>query len=118
MRYEFVIGELVRPENVLYEIFGGDRQVLKLRIPERYAALAAPGQPYKASLTPYGGLKPVWFTGHIEALRNVIQTEGQKTYRVAYGDFAGRGHTVQPGTSAEVRIYCGRVNLWQFLLDL
>ena len=118
LRYEFVIGELVRPENVLYEIFGGDRQVLKLRIPERYAALAAPGQPYKASLTPYGGLKPVWFTGHIEALRNVIQTEGQKTYRVAYGDFAGRGHTVQPGTSAEVRIYCGRVNLWQFLLDL
>jgi len=118
LRYEFVIGELVRPENVLYEIFGGDRQVLKLRIPERYAARVAIGQEYKASLTTYGGLKPVWFTGRIEALRNVIQTEGQKTYRVAYGDFASRGHTVQPGTSAEVRIYCGRVNVWQFLLDL
>lgn len=118
LRYEFVIGELVRPENVLYEIFGGQRQVLKLRIPERYAARVAQGQRYKARLTPYGGLQPIWFTGHIEALRNVIQTEGQKTYRVAYGDFAAGGRAVPPGTSAEVRIYCGRVNVWQYILDL
>ncbi len=118
LRYEFVTGELMRPENVMYEIFGGVRQVLKLRIPERYAALVSVGQSYKAWLTPYGGFQPVWFTGHIEALRNVIQTEGQKTYRVAYGDFAARGRTVSPGTSAETRIYCGKVNVWQFILDL
>lgn len=118
LRYEFVIGELMRPENVMYEIYGGVKQVMKLRIPERYAARVTIGQPYKAYLTPYGGLQPVWFTGKIEALRNVIQTEGQKTYRVAYGDFADRGRTVPPGTSAEARIYCGKVNVWQFLLDL
>lgn len=118
LRYEFVVGELMRPENVMYEIFGGVNQVLKLRIPERYAARVTLGQRYKAYLTPYGGLKPVWFTGNIEALRNVIQTEGQKTYRVAYGDFAARGRTVPPGTSAEARIYCGQVNLWQYLMDL
>lgn len=118
LRYEFVIGELMRPENIMYEIFGGDRQVMKLRIPERYAARVAIGQPYKAYLTPYGGLQPIGFTGKIEALRNVIQTEGQKTYRVAYGDFEARGRTVPPGTSAEARIYCGRVNVWQFIVDL
>lgn len=118
LRYEFVAGELMRPENVMYEIFGGVRQVLKLRIPERYAARVAIGQPYKAQLTSYGGLQPVWFTGQIEALRNVIQTEGQKTYRVAYGNFTARGRTVPPGTSAEVRIYCGKVNVWQFIVDL
>lgn len=117
-RYEFVVGELMRPENVMYEIYGGVRQVLKLRIPERYAALVAAGQSYKAYLTPYGGLQPVWFTGRIEALRNVIQTEGQKTYRVAYGDFNAGGRTVPPGTSAEARIYCGNVNVWQYLLNL
>jgi multidrug resistance efflux pump len=118
LRYEFVIGELVRPENVLYELFGGDRQVLKLRIPERHAARVATGQRYRAELASYGGLQKVWFTGRIEALRNVIQTEGQSSYRVAYGDFAARGRTVPPGTSAEARVYCGRVNLWQYLLDL
>lgn len=118
LRYEFVIGELMRPENVMFEIFGGDRQVLKLRIPERYAARVDVNQSYKARLASYGGLQPVWFTGRIEALRNVIQTEGQKSYRVAYGDFASRGRPVPPGTSAEARIYCGRVNVWQYILDL
>lgn len=118
LRYEFVAGELMRPENVMYEIFGGVRQVLKLRIPERYAARVDIGQPYKARLTSYGGLQPVWFTGRIEALRNVIQTEGQKTYRVAYGDFTARGLSVSPGTSAEARIYGGTVNVWQYILDL
>lgn len=118
LRYEFVAGELMRPENVMYEIFGGDRQVMKLRIPERYAARIVVGQPYKACLTPYGGIQPVWFTGKIEALRNVIQTEGQKTYRVAYGDFNAGGRNVPPGTSAEARIYFGKVNVWHYILDL
>lgn len=117
LRFEFVVGELVRPESVMYEIFGGDRLVLKLRIPERYAARVAEGQRYKARLTSYGGLNPVWFTGRIEALRNAIQAEGAKTYRVAYGDFNAAGRTVSPGTSAEARIYYGKVSLWQFLLD-
>ncbi|MEI8122248.1 MAG: HlyD family efflux transporter periplasmic adaptor subunit [bacterium] len=118
LRYEFVVGELMRPENVMYEIFGGDRQVMKLRIPERYAARIVVGQSYKACLTPYGGIQPVWFTGKIEALRNVIQTEGQKTYRVAYGDFNAGGRNVPPGTSAEARIYFGKVNVWHYILDL
>jgi multidrug resistance efflux pump len=118
LRYEFVVGELVRPESVLYEVFGGDRLVLKLRIPERYAARAAEGQHYRANLASYGGLNPVWFTGRIEHLRNAIQAEGLKTYRVAYGDFNTGGRKVSPGTSAEARIYYGKVSLWQYLLDL
>lgn len=117
LRYEFVVGELVRPDNAMYEVYGGDRQVLKLRIPERYAARVAVGQPYRARLAPYGGLQPVWFTGHIETLRNVIQTEGQQAYRVAYGDFTAGGKTVPPGTTAEAQVFCGRVNVWQFLLE-
>ncbi len=118
VRYEFVVGELVRPESVLYEIFGGDRLVLKLRIPERYSARVAPGQRYEARLTSYSGLNPVWFTGRIESLRNAIQAEGQQTYRVAYGDFHAGGRAVAPGTSAEARVYYGKVSLWHFLVDL
>ena len=118
LRYEFVVGELVRPDNVMYEIFGGDRLVLKLRIPERYAARVAEGQRYEAELTSYGGLAPVWFEGRVEALRNAIQADGQKTYRVAYCDFNPGRRQVSPGTSAEARVYYGKVNLWRYLVDL
>lgn len=118
LRYEFVIGELVRPETVLMELFGGEQKVLKVRIPERFATRVAPGQPYEAELAPYRGLKSVTFTGEVEALRNVIQAEGQNTYRVAHCDFDAQGHPVPPGVSAEAHIYYGHSNLWFYLFGV
>jgi len=118
LRYEFVVGELVRPETVLYEIFGGDQQVLKLRIAERHAARVAEGQRYRAVLSPYSGLSRIYFTGSVEHLRNVIQTEAQTTYRVAYCSFTPGDYAVQPGTTAEARIYYGRSCLWFYLLNI
>lgn len=118
LRYEFVIGELVRPETVLYEIFGGDELVLKLRVPERHAARVAPGQRYRAVLSPYSGLHRVYFTGTVELLRDVIQAEGQTTYRVAYCTFDPRDYPVQPGTTGEARVYYGRSCLWFYLFNV
>jgi len=118
LRYEFVLGELVRPESVLMEIFGGSQQVLKVRVPERSAARVQLGASYKARLTPFGGLKRIWFRGKVEALRDVIQSEGQTSYRVVYCSFAPGHYTVPPGTTAEVEINWGRVNFWVFLLGL
>ncbi|NOY79903.1 MAG: HlyD family efflux transporter periplasmic adaptor subunit [Kiritimatiellaeota bacterium] len=118
LRYEFVIGELVRPEQVLYEIFGGDQQVLKLRIGERYATRVAVGQRYRATLAPYSGLQKVWFEGKIKYLRNVIQADGKRTYRVAYCSFDPQGRTVPPGTTAEARVYYGRSSLLLYLLGV
>ncbi len=118
LRYEFVIGELVRPETVLCEIFGGSKQVLKLRIAERYATRVAEGQRYQAELAPYRGFQRIWFHGHVQHLRNVIQAEGQKTYRVAYCSFDSDGRKVPPGTTAEARIYYGRSCLWFLLVGL
>jgi multidrug resistance efflux pump len=119
LRYEFVIGELVRPETVLLEIFGGSEQVLKVRIAERHATRVAPGQPYKARLTSYrSGFQSIWFEGTVAHLRNVIQTEGVTTYRVAYCTFDAGRFDVPPGTSAEARIYYGDSNLWKFALGL
>ncbi|MBN2449667.1 MAG: efflux RND transporter periplasmic adaptor subunit [Lentisphaeria bacterium] len=118
LRYEFVIGELVRPETVLYEIFGGEKQVLKLRIAERFAARVNVGQAYSALLAPYRGLQKVTFEGTVEHLRNVIQAEGQNTYRVAYCSFHPKGYTISPGTTAEARIYYGRSCLWFYLLNI
>lgn len=118
LRYDFVIGELVRPDTVLYEIFGGDKQILKLRVAERHAARVAPGNRYVAWLGPYRGLQRVRFKGEVLQLRNVIQSEGQTTYRVAYCSFDPGGRVVPPGATAEARIYCGKTCLWLFLFGL
>jgi membrane fusion protein (multidrug efflux system) len=118
LRYEFVIGELVRPETVLCEIFGGNQLVLKLRVPERHAARVAVGQRYRAVLPPYKGLQKVYFTGTVDYLRNAIQAEAKTTYRVAYCSFDPRGHAIQPGTTAEARLYYGRSCLWFYLFNI
>lgn len=118
LRYDFVIGELVKPEMALFEIFGGDKLILKLRIPERHASRVAIGNKYSAVLIPYRGLRAVDFAGRVEYLRNVIQSEGQQTYRIAFCSFDPKNYKVLPGTTAEARIYCGRTCLWFFLLGL
>lgn len=118
VRYEFVIGELVRPETVLFEIFGGKIQVLKLRVAERYATRVAPGQPYRCRLAPYRGLRTIWFRGKVSSLRHVIQGEGRETYRVAYCSFDPGTYSVPPGTTAEAQIYYGRSSLWSYLFGL
>jgi HlyD family secretion protein len=118
LRYEFVIGEMVRPEAVLYEIFGGDKFILKLRVPEQHATRVAVGNPYSARLSSYRGLKGVNFEGKVENLRNVIQSEGQQTYRVAFCSFDPQKYNVPPGTTAEARIYYGKTCLWFYLLGV
>jgi membrane fusion protein (multidrug efflux system) len=118
LRYEFVIGELVRPETVLCEIFGGGDRVLKLRVAERHAARVAVGQRYRAVLPPYKGLQRVYFTGTVDGLRDAIQAEAKTTYRVAYCSFDPQGHDIQPGTTAEARLYYGRSCLWFYLFNI
>lgn len=117
LRYEFVVGELVRPDTVLYEVFGGDKLVLKLRVPERYATLVAPGQPYTAELLPYAP-RHLEFPGRVDRLRGVIQAENQKTYRITTCSFDPMGHDVPPGTTAEARIRVGRSSLWAGLFGM
>ncbi len=118
VRYEFVVGELVRPETLLYEIFGGDKQILKLRISERHALRVAPGNAYYAWLASYRGLQRVRFRGAVETLRNVIQSDGQGNYRVAFCTFDAKGYIVPPGTTAEAMIHYGKTCLWFYLLGL
>ncbi len=113
LRYEFVVGEMVRSDAVLLEIFGGERQVLKLRISERHAMHVHPGDRYEARLGAYRG---VVFSGAVERLRNVIQDDDRNPYRAAYCSFDAGGYAVPPGTSAEARIYTGKQPLWRWIL--
>jgi len=116
VRYEFSVGELVRPDMVLFEMFGGERQMLKLRIPERHATRIVPGQSYRARLASYRDLRLIRFDGHIEALRDIIQADGVRTYRTAYASFDAGSYSVPPGTTAEAKIHTGNVRLWQYIL--
>jgi len=118
VRYEFVVGDPVRPDTVLYEIFGGEPRLLKVRVDERHATRVAAGQRYEARLKPYGGWRDRRFEGRVEALKYVISTEGPRTYRTVYCTFDPGGLNVPAGTTAEVRIFVGRVRLWAWLLGL
>ena len=118
LRHEFVMGELVRPETLLYEIFGGDKQILKLRILERHALRVAVGNRYYAWLASYRGLQRVRFRGEVQYLRDVIQSDGQTTYRVVFCSFDPQNYAVPPGTTAEAMIYYGKTCLWFFLFGL
>jgi len=117
LRYEFVVGELVRPDVVLYEVFGGEGLILKLRVPERYAALIRSGQAYVAELLPYKQQR-LEFRGEVHSLRNVIQSEQQRTYRTATCSFDDQGLPVPPGTTAEADIHVGRSSLWMALFGI
>lgn len=117
VRYTFYVGEMVRPDMVLYEIFDGEVSLLKLRVPEQYAGKVAPGMPLKATLGTYRTLVPTRFHGKVEVLRDVVEGEGDSFYRVAYCSFDRVGRDVAPGTSTEARIRYGRSNLWLYLFQ-
>lgn len=119
VRYEFVVGELLQPTYVIYEIFGGTEQVLKLRVDERYATRIGTGQKYRARLASYNGsIQRIYFRGEIQYLRDVIQNDGENSYRMAYCSFDPGEYAIQPGTTAEARIYYARSSFWSFLLNL
>ncbi len=118
LRHPFFVGEVVRPDTLLYEVFGGPQLVLKLRVPERYAAKVMPGQPLRAQLRSFKTILGDWVHGTVVEARDVIQTEGPQAYRVVYCSFDPGGRVVQPGTTADAEIRIGRSSFWAALLGL
>ena len=115
VRYPFSPGELVIPDMVLYEVFGGDRLILKLRIPERHAVRVNPGHPLAARLRTHSGWGAGRFTGRVEEMRAVIQSDTRDAYRQAICTLDTGDRFVPPGTTAEARITIGRVPFWFWL---
>ena len=118
LRHTFYVGEVVRPELVLYEVFGGDELILKLRVPERYATRVATNQAVRAQLRSDKALLSHWYHGHVAAVRDAIQVDGSQTYRVVYCPFDPVDREVPPGTTADAQIRVGRASLWKCLFDL
>ena len=120
VRYEFVVGELLVPTNVIYEVFGEGEQVLKLRVGERYATKICAGQRYRARLNSFrrDGLRRRFFRGEVAALRDVIQYDNNSTYRMVYCTFEPGDTAVPPGTTAEARIYYDTSSFWMYLFNI
>ena len=105
-RYTFYVGELLRPDMVLYEVFDGEVN-----------ARVKPGQRVKLRLGTYRTLIPTRFYGQVEAMRDVVEGSGDNNYRVVYCSFDRKDWPVAPGTSANARIRIGRVSLWSLLFQ-
>jgi len=117
-RYTFYLGEVVRPDTLLYEIFGGTNLVLRLRVPERYATKIKPGQPVRAALTSEKTFPPNYLHGEVQYLRNVIQSDGTAGYRLVYCSLDTGDREVPPGSTADADITYGRANFWVVLFGL
>lgn len=118
-RFTFYVGEVVRPENILFEVYGGETDRLKLKVPERFATRIARGRRCQAELRSYTQtLSHHWFEGSVIELRDVIQSENQSSYRIIYCEFDNQGLEIPPGTSADAYIYTGESSLWKALLGL
>ena len=113
--YSLYVGKPVTPSTLLYEIFNGEVETVKLRIPERYAIKVETGDRVRLEFGTHKSLIPIQFEGEITALRPVIEGDGSRNHQVAYARFDAKGTEILPGTSAEARIFTGRVPLWQYL---
>lgn len=118
LRHTFYVGEVVRPDTVLYEVFGGTNLILKLRVPERYATRVAVDQQVRAQLRSYKKLLPHWLHGKVAAVRDAIQVDGSQAYRVVYCPFDPAGREAPPGATADAQIRVGSASIWETLFDL
>jgi multidrug resistance efflux pump len=118
MRYTFYPGEIIRPDMVLYEIFDGPVNTMKVRVPERHAAHIHIGQAVQARLGTHRTIFIRRFPGEVAFMRPVVEGDGGDNYRVIYCTLDLEGEDVPPGTSAETRIRIGRSSFWMHVLEL
>lgn len=116
-RYSFYVGEMLRTDMVLYEIFQGEANCIKLRIPEKYAEKVEVGTPLLLTLGTYGGIIPHKFDGKVTYLRGVVEGTADSYYRVAYCEFDPESYGVSPGTSARAKLLLGKQSLWKFIFE-
>ncbi len=117
MRYTFYPGEVIRPDMVLFEIFVGEVNTMKIRVSERYAARVKVGQFVQARLGTHKTIIPRRFPGKVAFMRPVVEGDGANNYRVVYCDLDLQGEIIPPGTSVEARIRLGKASLWMHILE-
>lgn len=117
VKYTFYVGEIIRTDMVLFEIFDGKANYIKIRIPEKYSTKVKPESKIKAYFGTYKTIIPTKFYGKVEIMRDVIEGSEDTYYRVAYCSFDNKDYDIEPGTSAIVDIRTPNTSLWLLLLQ-
>lgn len=118
LKHTFFLGEVARADQVLFEIFGKEKTLLRLKVPERYATRISNGLPVRAQFRSSKRLvRRNWIPATVDEMRDVIQAEGNETYRVIYCPYEVSGNKVPPGTTADAEILLGKVPLWRMIFD-
>lgn len=118
LKHTFYIGEVARADQVLFEIFGQEEKLLRLKVPERYATRIAEGLPVRAQFRSSKRLvRRNWVSATVGTMRDAIQAEGNETYRIIYCPYSSDGREVPPGTTADAEILIGKVPLWRIVFD-
>jgi len=117
MKYTFYEGEIIRPDMVLFEVFKGPVNTMKIRVPERYSARVATDMTAQALLATHRSLIPRRFKGEVAFIRPVVEGDGTANYRVAYCSIDLEGENVPPGVSVDTRIFIEYAPIWKHILE-
>jgi len=117
MKYTFYEGEIIRPDMVLFEVFQGPVNTMKIRIPERYSARVTTGMETKSQLATHRSLVPRRFRGEVAFIRPVVEGDGSDNYRVAYCSLDLEDEDVPPGVTVDTRIFIEYAPIWKHILE-
>ncbi len=117
-KHTFFVGEVVRSDQILFEIFGDKEKLLRLKVAERYATKISEGMAVRAQFrSAKKFLSHNWVCAEIADMRDIIQSEGNNSYRIIYCPYKDPDFDVPPGTTADADIMLGKVPLWRFIID-
>jgi len=117
MKYTFYEGEIIRPDMVLFEVFKGPVNTMKIRIPERYSARVTTGMEAKAQLATHRSVITRRFIGEVAFIRPVVEGDGTDNYRVAYCSLDLEDENVPPGVTVDTRIFIEYAPIWKHILE-
>ncbi len=117
--HRFEIGEVVKPEHVLGQVFDTGEWVIKLKLPERKITYVQPGQTLEVELAATTGFISRPLSATISRVLPIVspQATGDGVFyaEATITDF--NNLVPQPGMSVRVRINTGRTNWLMRIVD-
>ncbi len=116
--HRFEVGELVKTEHVLGQVFDESTWIAKLRVPERSIPHVRPGQPVEVRLTAYRLAAAVTVPGEVMRVTRVVtpRPTGDGVFYAEVGLQAPAGVELHPGMTLWADIDTGRTRwLWRWL---
>ena len=108
--HRFEPGEVVKPDDVLGQVFDQEAWVVRLKVPERFVAHVKTGQPIRVGLTAYSTVRHGYGQARVTQVEKVItpQDTGDGVFYVEGIMEPREGWEFQPGMSAWGHIDAGR----------